>query len=320
MFHWLCLAWMVTSSAEGLAVLQSAFVKKILQQDPAFCFRPLNTSLCNDKIFQDVFSNQTADIFDPSRKTLAFLFTPLSPRHPEFLHKCDYGLPNNTLFDPKLKTEIFIHGFLDGVCRSAWMREMKRELFKRGPYNVILVDWTWGNGPNYIDSAENTKLVGKQLAFLLQNIMERGHGKIIQSVVLGDINPLGHVDFYPNGGTQQDSCRPHIVKSFFSLDFLYATISLIPRICSHLHAVQYYKASINPSKCEFIGVECPDYESFLAGNCSSCQKNGQNCAIMGMNHEFYYRPSNSPLPLFRRFYLNTTHLHPYCDNSILNLE
>ncbi|GBM43938.1 Inactive pancreatic lipase-related protein 1 [Araneus ventricosus] len=369
---------------KGLVVLQSEFVKKILQQDPAFCFRPSNTTGCNEVLLREGSPDQTIDIFDPTRKTLAFLFTPHNPRYPEYLHKCHYRLPNNTLFDPKLKTEVFIHGFLDGVCRSAWMREMKRELFKRGQYNVILVDWTWGNGPNYTDSAENTKLVGKQVAFLLQNIMEQsgvgpdnfhlvGHsfgahiagfaGKIVQNlrritaldpalapfqnmtrsekldptdanlvdvihtnggtqvgVSLGDINPLGHVDFYPNGGTNQASCRQHIVKSYLSLDFLYGTISLVPRVCSHMHAVQYYKASINPRKCEFAGVECPDYESFLSGNCSSCQKSGQNCAVMGMNHEFYYRPSNKPLPLFRKFYLNTTILHPYCDNSILKLE
>ncbi|GFQ75594.1 pancreatic lipase-related protein 2 [Trichonephila clavata] len=260
---------------------------------------------------------------------------------------------------------------------------MKTELFKRGSYNVILVDWTWGNGPNYTESAENTKVVGRQIAFLIRNIMMQtgvspdnfhliGHslgahiagfaGKIIKHLrritaldpalapfqnltkeekldpsdanlvdvihtnggtkvgeALGDINPLGHVDFYPNGGAQQDSCRHYIVKSYLTLDFLYATISLVPRVCSHMHAVQYYKASINPRGCEFVGVECPDHRAFLSGHCYFCHGDGRNCAVMGMNHEYYNRRlSNSTL--FRRFYLNTTILYPYCDNSQLNFR
>ncbi|GIY75340.1 pancreatic lipase-related protein 2 [Caerostris extrusa] len=157
---------------ECLAVLESEVVKKILQQDPSFCFRPSDITGCNQNISNNTSSNETStDIFDSNKKTLVFLFTPNNPSNPEYLHQCRYRLPSNTHFDPKLKTEIFIHGFLDGACRSAWMREMKAELFKRGPYNVILVDWTWGNGPKYEESAENTKVVGKQLALLIRNIM-----------------------------------------------------------------------------------------------------------------------------------------------------
>ncbi|GIX78365.1 pancreatic lipase-related protein 2 [Caerostris darwini] len=321
---WFIVVCSVLANTEGLAVLESEVVKKILQQDPSFCFRPANITGCNQTISNDTPSNETStDIFDSDKKTLVFLFTPNNPSKPEYLHQCRYRLPSNTHFDPKLKTEIFIHGFLDGACRSAWMREMKAELFKRGPYNVILVDWTWGNGPKYEESAENTKVVGKQLALLLRNIMMQtgakpnnfhliGHslgahiagfaGKIVKNLrritaldpalapfqnltrsekldptdahlvdvihtnggtqvgeALGDINPLGHVDFYPNGGSNQDGCRQHIVKSYLTLDFLYATISLVPRVCSHMHAVQYYKSSINARKCEFVGVECPDH-------------------------------------------------------------
>ncbi|XP_042906360.1 pancreatic lipase-related protein 2 [Parasteatoda tepidariorum] len=262
------------------------------------------------------------------------------------------------------------------------MREMKTELFKRGLYNVILVDWTWGNGPDYLPSAENTKTVGKHAAYVIKNIMKQigvgpeafhlvGHslgahiagfvGKSVKQLrritaldpalspfqnksklerldvsdanlvdvihtnggsevgdVIGDINPLGHADFYPNGGTNQHSCRHYILKSYLALDFLYATISLVPRICSHMHAVQYYKASINPNKCEMVGVLCPDYESFLSGECD-CHQHFKNCAVMGMNYEQYIKMNNESLTDtidgFRKFYLNTTIAYPYCDYS-----
>ncbi|GFS54359.1 RNase H domain-containing protein [Trichonephila clavipes] len=78
-----------------------------------------------------------------------------------------------------------------------------------------------------------------------------------------------------------------------------------------MHAVQYYKTSINPRGCEFVGVECRDHGSFLSGECPFCHGDGRNCAVMGMNHEYYNRRlANSTL--FRRFYLNTTILYPYC--------
>ncbi|KAG8177210.1 hypothetical protein JTE90_019375 [Oedothorax gibbosus] len=368
MFHWFCVLSSLVATVSALPAFESEIVKKIFQQDPSFCFRPFEAADCNRW-------NETE--FEPN-KTLAFLFTKKNPTNPEFLHLCGGHLPKNTNFGPEHKTEIFIHGYLDGVCRSAWMREMRKELFKRGSYNVILVDWTWGNGPNYTESAENTYRVGRQIAVLLQNIMAEsgalpenfhliGHslgahaagfaGKIVPGLrritaldpalnpfqnrstserlhqsdaglvdvihtnggtkvgeVLGDINPLGHADFYPNGGTQQHSCRQHIIKSYLALDFLYATISLVPRICSHMHAVQYYKVSINPKRCELVGALCPDYETYAAGQCPPCgDQSGNNCAIMGMNYE------DNPGPRiaegqYRKFYLNTTIGYPYCDN------
>lgn len=104
------------------------------------------------------------------------------------------------------------------------------------------------------------------------------------------------------------------LKIYHVFPFIAATISLVPRICSHMHAVQYYKASINSKNCEFIGIQCPDYESFASGECTSCDKDVSNCAVMGMNHEFYYQNVNwtSAIQFPRKFYLNTTMQYPYC--------
>jgi len=384
MLIWVLYTAFVAVSGKVLPVFESEIIKKIFEQDASFCFRPFESKGCNETLWEryPVARNITA----PEPKTLAFLFTPKSTKNPEYLHKCGGQLPQNSNYNPRLRTEIIIHGFLDGACRSAWMREIKDQLFKRGNYNVILIDWTWGNGPNYTASTNNTKIVGEQLSFILQNIMNQtgagpenfhlvGHslgahiagfaGKRVKHLrritaldpaltpfhnmskydrldssdadlvdvihtnagtqpgeALGDINPLGHADFYPNGGSVQEGCRRNIVKSYLTLDFLYATISLVPRICSHMHAVQYYKASINPKRCEFIGVQCPDYESFLSGECTTCHQDGLNCAVMGMNYEYLHAPINQTgsFQLPRKFYLNTTIDYPYCDNSGLSVE
>ena len=55
-------------------------------------------------------------------RTLIYLFTPKSPEVAEPLHECGGFLPPDTTYDINANTEIFIHGWLDGVCRTAWMR------------------------------------------------------------------------------------------------------------------------------------------------------------------------------------------------------
>ncbi|KAG8177985.1 hypothetical protein JTE90_010880 [Oedothorax gibbosus] len=270
--------------------------------------------------------------------TEAFLFTRRNSRSPEFLHLCDWSLPNNTNFDPRDRTEIFVHGWLDGVCRSEWMREMKEELLKRGSFNVILIDWTWGNGLEYNTGAKNVYVVRKHLATLIQNIMRKsgvgaenfhlvGHsfggqivglaGKIVPNLrritgeTLGDIQPLGDADFYPNGGREQESCKTNIIPSLLKLDVPYAAFLLLPEFCSHLQSIQYYKASINPTECLFIGVQCPDYASFESGLCNSCGRNNARCAVMGMDYE--YEPHPAPRKRRpRKYYLDTTLNYPYC--------
>ncbi|XP_035225003.1 pancreatic lipase-related protein 2-like [Stegodyphus dumicola] len=138
----------------------------------ASCFEPSDMEGCNATL---------VDSFTPTHKGLGtnkptteiVLFTEDNPEKPEFLHLCGGKLPSNSKFNPEANTEIFVHGWLDGVCRTAWMREMKEQLLQRGNYNVILFDWTWGNTPDYAVAASHTKTVGQQMAFVIKNIMQQ---------------------------------------------------------------------------------------------------------------------------------------------------
>ncbi|XP_059168285.1 inactive pancreatic lipase-related protein 1-like [Physella acuta] len=47
---------------------------------------------------------------------------------------------------------------------------MKDELLKQGDYNVILVDWSGGNKPPYTQATANTRVVGAQIAQLINQI------------------------------------------------------------------------------------------------------------------------------------------------------
>ncbi|XP_050426670.1 pancreatic lipase-related protein 3-like [Adelges cooleyi] len=91
--------------------------------------------------------------------------------------------------------------------------------------------------------------------------------------LLGIEQPCGHLDFYPNGGSQQPNC-------IFSS-------------CSHSRAYELFTESIY-SQCVFKG----------------CGKINDNtvCAVMGLNAKKPTSISNYDI----RYYLNTTGTSPYC--------
>ncbi|VVC44526.1 Hypothetical protein CINCED_3A001355 [Cinara cedri] len=75
----------------------------------------------------------------------------------------------------------------------------------------------------------------------------------------GYVEPIGHVDFYPNGGiTPQPGC----MEAFLPVDFL----SLV--LCSHVRAPQYFVDSIYKST-SFKAVQCSSAEEYTNGLCTN---------------------------------------------------
>ncbi|GLG93818.1 Phospholipase A1, partial [Gryllus bimaculatus] len=71
-------------------------------------------------------------------------------------------------FDLAKPTKVIVHGF-GSSCAHVWVYEMRSALMAVEECNVICVDWEGGAAvPNYVRAAANTRLVGKQLALLLQ--------------------------------------------------------------------------------------------------------------------------------------------------------
>lgn len=68
-------------------------------------------------------------------------------------------------------TKIIIHGFIENEERGAWRKELKDQLIKYQDYNVITVDWTWGNGLPYTQAVANSKFVGTQIAKLIHKLI-----------------------------------------------------------------------------------------------------------------------------------------------------
>lgn len=111
--------------------------------------------------------------------------------------------------------------------------------------------------------------------------------------------PVGHVDFYVNGGKFQPMC-PGLSTIIGQL--LGGNADPTKDVgCSHSKAVDYFIESIR-SPCPFIGFNCDSEDAFDRADCSSCANN--KCSAMGyFTLNFKGRGS---------MYLKTTLNSPFC--------
>lgn len=68
------------------------------------------------------------------------------------------------------KTVIIVHGWKSTYARSTWIRKMKDHFLKKGDFNVIGVYWGNGAAVNYLQAAGNSRLVGAQIAYLIERL------------------------------------------------------------------------------------------------------------------------------------------------------
>lgn len=100
----------------------------------------------------------------------------------------------------------------------------------------------------------------------------------------GISEPIGHVDFYPNGGSTQPGCKKG--DSPGRGDSQYQLIAKSVG-CNHERSYQFFTESINPS-CPFMAVQCESFEAFEAGNCTTCD-NKHHCLPVGYHSYAIYR-------------------------------
>lgn len=72
----------------------------------------------------------------------------------------------STSFDGSRKTKIIIHGFTHNGHRQ-WLQNMAQAFLKKEDVNVIIVDWGHGATPPYTQATANTRVVGAQVAKLI---------------------------------------------------------------------------------------------------------------------------------------------------------
>ncbi|XP_077072483.1 phospholipase A1 member A isoform X4 [Siphateles boraxobius] len=122
--------------------------------------------------------------------------------------------------------------------------------------------------------------------------------------------PVGHVDFFLNGGMDQAGCARSRFASIFIYFPVYGYV-----ICDHMRALHVYMSALNGS-CLLVGFPCSSYDEFLAGKCITCEGpfNG-TCPQIGLLKNSGI--TATPLPNQEKVYLLTTATAPYCAHHIL---
>ncbi|XP_017771250.1 PREDICTED: uncharacterized protein LOC108558749 [Nicrophorus vespilloides] len=117
---------------------------------------------------------------------------------------------------------------------------------------------------------------------------------------LGSWQPMGHVDFYPNGGRMQKGCTNIFVGAVS--DIIWSSAVEGRSLCNHRRAYKFFTDSVSP-RCHFPAFPCSSYEDFIAGKCFPCTEDSK-CGNMG-----YYSDRSKGRG---QLYLITRDEEPFC--------
>ncbi|XP_019760176.2 uncharacterized protein LOC109537746 isoform X2 [Dendroctonus ponderosae] len=122
---------------------------------------------------------------------------------------------------------------------------------------------------------------------------------------LGSSQPMGHVDFYPNGGRMQKGCS-HLFVGAVS-DIIWSSAVEGRSLCNHRRAYKFFIDSVSP-RCHFPAFPCDSYDNFISGKCFPCTED-RKCGNMG----YYADRSKGRGQLF----LITREEEPFCAHQYL---
>ncbi|XP_018047089.1 PREDICTED: uncharacterized protein LOC108686338 [Atta colombica] len=121
---------------------------------------------------------------------------------------------------------------------------------------------------------------------------------------LGSWQPMGDVDYYPNGGKMQSGCSNIFVGAVS--DIIWSSAVEGRSLCNHRRAYKFFTDSVSP-KCRFPAFPCEQgYDGLLKGDCFPCGMDGTDrpCGDMG-----YY---SNESPARGQLYLVTRDEEPFC--------
>ncbi|XP_053312784.1 lipase member I [Spea bombifrons] len=117
---------------------------------------------------------------------------------------------------------------------------------------------------------------------------------------LGYRENLGHIDFYPNGGTDQPGCPKSILSGsqFFK--------------CDHQRSVFLYLSSLTKS-CDIVGFPCDSYRSYRMGKCIDCKEfSPLSCPVLGFYADKWKGYLVAKNPPMTKAYFDTASEKPFC--------
>uniref|UniRef100_A0A665TPF2 Triacylglycerol lipase n=1 Tax=Echeneis naucrates TaxID=173247 RepID=A0A665TPF2_ECHNA len=120
---------------------------------------------------------------------------------------------------------------------------------------------------------------------------------------LGMMQPVGHIDFYPNGGGLMPGCSANKGRPT-DLDAIWEGTRKFDA-CNHGRAYQYYRESIDKSQ-GFVAFPCADEDSFAAGKCFPCTNS--KCPLMGHSADRFTLTDDISKT---KYFLNTGSSQPF---------
>ncbi|XP_046477924.1 uncharacterized protein [Neodiprion pinetum] len=121
---------------------------------------------------------------------------------------------------------------------------------------------------------------------------------------LGSWQPMGDVDFYPNGGRMQTGCSNLFLGAVS--DIIWSSAVEGRSLCNHRRAYKLFTDSVSP-RCRFPAFPCDHgYDGLIRGDCFPCGVNGAEkpCGDMG-----YYSDESTARG---QLYLVTRDEEPFC--------
>uniref|UniRef100_A0A8D2CS36 Lipase H n=1 Tax=Sciurus vulgaris TaxID=55149 RepID=A0A8D2CS36_SCIVU len=224
------------------------------------------------------------------------------------------------------KTTFIIHGFRPTGSPPVWMEDLVEALLSAEHMNVVVVDWNRGaTTVIYTHAASKTKQVAIILKEFIDQMLAEGasldniymigvslgahisgfvgemyDGQLGRITALGYREPLGNIDFYPNGGLDQPGCPQTI---FGGMKYFK---------CDHQRSVYLYLASLRED-CEITAYPCDSYRDYRNGKCASCgTPQEQSCPVLGYyadNWKDYLRQKDPPMT---KAFFDTDEKEPFC--------
>ncbi|XP_019643191.1 PREDICTED: pancreatic triacylglycerol lipase-like [Branchiostoma belcheri] len=128
----------------------------------------------------------------------------------------------------------------------------------------------------------------------------------------GMSEPVGHLDFYPNGGRDQPGCSDNLFNSIWAHGLYHGGKNFVT--CNHKRAHRLFVESVR-SACPWRGYPCSGRDAFRRGDCLSCGATG--CYKMGYDAVEKTPPSGTELV---KLYLTTEGQEPYCHRNEYRVE
>ncbi|XP_002917576.2 pancreatic lipase-related protein 2 isoform X2 [Ailuropoda melanoleuca] len=109
--------------------------------------------------------------WDPkSINTRFLLYTNENPNNFQLITASNLSTVEASNFQLDRKTRFIIHGFND-KAEESWPSDMCKNMFKVEKVNCICVDWESGARALYSQAVQNTRVVGAEIAFFIQNLL-----------------------------------------------------------------------------------------------------------------------------------------------------